>query len=73
MCHKLLCSIIAVVLLLVANCASATLWISILGGHRAKLTNGEGRAPEYTIRVLDNKVLRLQNCCMGSSPDSLIV
>ena len=42
--QNLLCSIIniAVVLLLAAYCASATLWISVLGGHRAKLTNNEG-------------------------------
>ena len=58
--HNLLCSITAVVLLLVADGASATLWISVLGGHRAKLTNNEGRAPDFTIRALKNRVLCLQ-------------
>ncbi len=52
-----LLSIIPVVLLMVANCASATLWISVLGGHRQKFTHNEGGAPEPTIRILDKHPL----------------
>ena len=53
--HHSLCSITAMVLLMVANCASAMLWISVLGGHKA---HNEGGAPDsLDLRFLDSDVL----------------
>lgn len=52
------CSIIAMVLLMVTNCASATLWISVLGGYRARPTHTftEGGASDPSIRFIHSGV-----------------
>ena len=49
--HYMLLSTIAFVFLVLANCASATLWISVLGGHRSKSSHNEGWAPDPTTRT----------------------
>ena len=61
MSQYMLLSTIAFVFLLVANCASATLWISVLGGHRSKWTHQEGWTPDPTTRT-KKRLIRMPVC-----------